>query len=107
VPGLSRAEVAHLAGVSVEYYSRLERGNLTGVSDSVLDALTRALHLDDAERAHLYDLARAADPAARKRRRPAPQSVRANVQRLLGRDDRRARLVNGFLCRWSATFQRT
>ncbi|GFJ95495.1 helix-turn-helix transcriptional regulator [Phytohabitans rumicis] len=81
--GLRRAEVAQLAGVSVEYYSRLERGNLTGVSDSVLDALARALRLDEAERAHLYDLARAAGPAARKRRRPPPQGVRANVQRLL------------------------
>jgi transcriptional regulator with XRE-family HTH domain len=83
VPGLRRVEVAQLAGVSVEYYSRLERGNLTGVSDSVLDALVRALHLDEAERAHLYDLARASAPAARKRHRPAPQGVRANVQRLL------------------------
>lgn len=83
VPGLRRAEVAQLAGVSVEYYSRLERGNLTGVSDSVLDALARALQLDEAEHAHLYDLARAAGPAARKRRRSAPQGVRANVQRLL------------------------
>jgi transcriptional regulator with XRE-family HTH domain len=83
VPGLRRAEVAQLAGVSVEYYSRLERGNLTGVSNSVLDALARALHLNEAERAHLYDLARAAGPAARKRHRPASQGVRANVQRLL------------------------
>lgn len=83
VPGLRRAEVAQLAGVSVEYYSRLERGNLTGVSDSVLDALARALHLDEAERAHLYDLAREAGPAARNRRRSMPQGVRANVQRLL------------------------
>lgn len=83
VPGLRRTEVAQLAGVSVEYYSRLERGNLTGVSDSVLDALARALHLDEAESAHLYDLARAAGPTARKRRRAAPPRVRANVQRLL------------------------
>ena len=83
VPGLRRTEVAQLAGVSVEYYSRLERGNLTGVSDSVLDALARALHLDEAERNHLHDLARAAGPAARKRHRAAPQGVRPNVQRLL------------------------
>jgi transcriptional regulator with XRE-family HTH domain len=83
VPGLRRVEVAQLAGVSVEYYSRLERGNLTGASDSVLDALARALHLDEAERAHLYDLAHSAGPAARKRHRPAPQGVRLNVQRLL------------------------
>ncbi len=83
VPGLRRAEVAQLAGVSIEYYSRLERGNLSGVSDSVLDALARALHLDEAERVHLYDLARAATPQARKRHRPAPPGVRRNVQRLL------------------------
>ena len=72
VPGLRRSEVADLAGVSVEYYSQLERGNLSGVSDSVLDALARALQLDEAERAHLFDLARAAGPAARARRRPRP-----------------------------------
>jgi transcriptional regulator with XRE-family HTH domain len=83
VPGLRRNEVAQLAGVSIEYYSRLERGNLTGVSDSVLDAIARALQLDEAERTHLHDLARAAGPAARKRRPSAPQGVRANVQRLL------------------------
>ena len=65
VPGLRRAEVAMLAGVSVEYYARLERGNLAGASDAVLDAIARALLLDDAERDHLFDLARAAEPAAR------------------------------------------
>ena len=62
VPGLRREEVASLAGVSVEYYKRLERGNATGASDSVLEALADALRLDDAERAHLFDLARAASP---------------------------------------------
>jgi transcriptional regulator with XRE-family HTH domain len=82
VPGLRRAEVAQLAGVSVEYYSRLERGDLRGVSQHVLDALARALQLDDAERAHLTDLARAAGPAPRGRRRPAHR-VRPSVQRLL------------------------
>ncbi|MEU0882501.1 helix-turn-helix transcriptional regulator [Lentzea sp. NPDC005914] len=61
VPGLRRSEVAALADVSVEYYSKLERGALAGVSASVLDAVARALQLDDAERAHLFDLARAAD----------------------------------------------
>jgi transcriptional regulator with XRE-family HTH domain len=60
VPGLRREEVASLAGVSVDYYTRLERGNLTGVSQSVLEALASALQLDEAERAHLLDLARAA-----------------------------------------------
>ena len=63
VPGLRRSEVADLAGVSVEYYSQLERGNLSGVSESVLDALGRALQLSEAEREHLLDLARAAGPA--------------------------------------------
>ena len=72
VPGLRRSEVASLAGVSVEYYAKLERGALAGVSASVLDALARALQLDDAERTHLFDLARAADGTsalARPRRR--------------------------------------
>jgi transcriptional regulator with XRE-family HTH domain len=61
VPGLRRGEVAVLAGVSIEYYAKLERGALGGVSASVLGAIARALQLDDAERAHLSDLARAAD----------------------------------------------
>ena len=83
VPGLRREEAAMLAGVSVDYYTRLERGNLNGVSDSVLDALARALHLDDAERAHLFDLARAANRTPRTRRRPRQHQVRPGVQRLL------------------------
>ena len=62
VPGLRREEVASLAGVSVEYYKRLERGNVSGVSELVLEGLARALQLDDAERAHLFDLSRAARP---------------------------------------------
>jgi transcriptional regulator with XRE-family HTH domain len=82
VPGLRREEVAMLAGVSVDYYTRLERGNLSGASESVLDALARALQLDDAERAHLFDLARAAGPG-RIRRRSAPKQVRPSVQRIL------------------------
>ena len=83
MPGLRRSEVADLAGVSVEYYARLERGNLGGVSESVLDALARALQLDEAERAHLADLARAAGPAARTRRTPPAQQVRPSVARIL------------------------
>lgn len=83
VPGLRREEVALLAGVSVDYYTRLERGNLSGVSESVLEALARALQLDDAERAHLFHLARAAQGATPTRRRPSRQRVRPNVQRLL------------------------
>ena len=61
VPGLRRGEVAALAGVSVEYYAKLERGALGGASPSILDAIARALNLDDAERAHLFHLARTAD----------------------------------------------
>ena len=84
VPGLRREEVALLAGVSVDYYTRLERGNAAGVSDSVLDALARALQLDEAERSHLIDLARATQPAtATRRRRPAKQHIRPAVQRIL------------------------
>jgi transcriptional regulator with XRE-family HTH domain len=83
VPGLRREEVSLLAGVSVDYYTRLERGNTNGVSDSVLEALARALQLDEAERAHLFDLARAAQPASPTRRRPAKQRVRPGVQRIL------------------------
>src|SRR5689334_8955001 len=84
VPGLRREEVASLAGVSIAYYTKLERGDTAGVSDTVLQSLARALQLDDAERAHLFDLARAVDPAVapRRRRRPA-QQLRPGVQRLL------------------------
>ncbi|MEU3881757.1 helix-turn-helix transcriptional regulator [Streptomyces californicus] len=74
VPGLRRSEVAALADMSVEYYSKLERGDLAGVSPAVLEALARALRLDDAERAHLVNLAQAADGSdalTRPRRRTA------------------------------------
>jgi transcriptional regulator with XRE-family HTH domain len=84
VTGLRREEVASLAGVSGEYYKRLERGNAAGASDGVLDALADALQLDDAERAHLFDLARAAGPATGKRRRRASaQQVRPVIQRIV------------------------
>ncbi|MDL5206418.1 helix-turn-helix transcriptional regulator [Streptomyces sp. ALI-76-A] len=72
VPGLRRSEVAALADMSVEYYAKLERGNLAGVSPAVLEALARALRLDDAERAHLVNLSQAAngsDALTRPRRR--------------------------------------
>ena len=85
VAGLRRGEVAALAGVSVEYYTRLERGNLAGASDSVLDALARALHLDDIETAHLHHLARAAGPRnarTRARRDKAPE-IRPAIRRVL------------------------
>ncbi|MCO8273779.1 helix-turn-helix transcriptional regulator [Actinoplanes sp. TRM 88003] len=80
VPGLRREEAAMLAGVSVDYYTRLERGNLSGVSESVLEALARAFRLDDAEREHLYDLAAKSPRPARRRTTPA---VRPAVQHLL------------------------
>jgi len=83
VPGLRREEVATLAGVSVAYYIRLERGHLNGVSETVLDAVARALQLDDAERAHLFDLARAASTITAPRRRPTKQRVRPGVQRII------------------------
>lgn len=84
VPGLRRDEVAMLAGISVEYYTRLERGNVSGASESVLEGLGSALQLDGAERAHLLDLARSANPSPGARRRPAPQrAVRPGVQRVL------------------------
>ena len=82
VPGLRREEVAVLAGVSTEWYTRLEKGNIRGVSDDVLDAVARALQLDEAERLHLFNLARAAKPTNPTRRRSQP-SVRPSIQRLL------------------------
>ncbi|MFF5793008.1 helix-turn-helix transcriptional regulator [Paeniglutamicibacter sp. NPDC012692] len=81
VPGLRREEVAMLAGVSVDYYVRLERGNLAGASESVLDAIARTLRLDEAEREYLFELARAAGPA-RKKRSPT-LVVRPEVQQVL------------------------
>lgn len=84
VPGLRREEVALLAGVSNDYYVRLERGNLAGVSDQVLDAIADALHLDEAERRHLRDLAVAAGPQrARRPRRSNRPTVPASVQIML------------------------
>jgi transcriptional regulator with XRE-family HTH domain len=95
VPGLRREEVASLAGVSVEYYKRLERGNATGASDAVLDALADALRLEDAERAHLFDVARAASPISpRRQRRPVQQRVRPVVHRVLDRIDAPATVSN-------------
>lgn len=83
VPGLRRSEVASLAGISPEYMTKLERGNATGVSDSVIDGLAHALQLDEAERAHLLDLLRTAGSTRPPRRRPARQRVRPTVQRIL------------------------
>ena len=84
VPGLRREEVANLAGLSVDYYTRLEKGNLRSASESVLEAIARALQLDDAERAHLLDLARAArDGAKPSRRRPPAPQVRPSIHWML------------------------
>ena len=83
VPGLRREEVATLAGLSVDYYNRLERGNLGGASDGVLDAVADALRLDEAERAHLLDLARASQPTSRSRRRATAPGVRPSLQWML------------------------
>lgn len=74
VKGLRRSEVATLAGVSVEYYTRLERGSIRGASPEVLAGIARALLLDDAERAHLFDLAQSASPVGRPPRRRNPRS---------------------------------
>ena len=83
VTGLRREEVALLAGVSIDYYVRMERGNLAGASDAVLDGVANALHLDEAERAHLFDLARAAQPARPRQRRTKTSGVTDGIQQIL------------------------
>src|SRR6476661_199439 len=99
VEGLRRGEVAALAGMSVEYYSKLERGAIAGVSASVLDAIARALQLDDAERAHLFHLAHAADGTSagmRPRRRPSQRwTPRPSLQWVLDRFTAPAIIRNG------------
>ena len=82
VPGLRREEVALLAGVSIDYYVRMERGNLAGASDAVLEGVARALQLDEAERDHLFDLARASSTPARQRR-PKHTGVTQSVQQVI------------------------
>ena len=83
VKGLRREEVALLAGVSIDYYIRMERGNLAGASESVLDALASALQLDDAERDHLFALARESGTTAAPRRTKAAATVRPALQQVL------------------------
>jgi transcriptional regulator with XRE-family HTH domain len=85
VKGLRREEVALLAGISAEYYVRLERGNVRGVSEDVLEGIARALQLDEADRMHLFDLTRAANiaPSRRGGRRPTRERVRPVVQHIL------------------------
>jgi transcriptional regulator with XRE-family HTH domain len=96
VAGLRREEVATLAGVSIAYYTKLERGDASGASDNVLEAISRALQLDDAEHAHLFDLVRAQQPVSRTRRsRSATPTIRPGVQRLLDRIDAPAYVRNG------------
>jgi transcriptional regulator with XRE-family HTH domain len=95
VPGLRREEAALLAGVSIAYYTKLERGDTSGVSETVLESLARALQLDDAEREHLFDLARAQSTTARPRRRRTSQRLRPGVQRLLDAITTPAMVRNG------------
>jgi transcriptional regulator with XRE-family HTH domain len=86
VPGLRREEVALLAGMSTEYYVRLERGNASGVSESIMDGISRALHLDAAEQSHLRDLVRTANEGAstrRQRKSTRQQQVRPGMQQTI------------------------
>jgi transcriptional regulator with XRE-family HTH domain len=83
VKGLRREEVAMLAGVSVDYYVRMERGNLSGASENVLDALASALQLDEAERDHLYALARESGTGTRRRTRKTQGNIRPSLQQVL------------------------
>lgn len=83
VPGLRRSEVAVLAHVGVEYYARMERGDLSGVSPRVLHSLAQALRLDDADAARLHDFARTATPAVRRRAAPRARAVRPSLHHLL------------------------
>jgi len=83
VAGLRRQEVATLAGLSVDYYTQIERGKVSGVSEAVLDAIARALQLDDAERSHLFDLHRSATTSPQRARPRRTKTIRPMVQRLL------------------------
>ncbi|TAP25565.1 MULTISPECIES: helix-turn-helix transcriptional regulator [Micrococcaceae] len=79
VPGLRREEVALLAGMSAEYYKRLERGNAKGVSESVINGISRALQLNSAEHSHLLDLVRAVNVGASSQRRAAPRKTQLSA----------------------------
>ena len=94
VAGLRREEVAVLAGVSTEWYTRLERGHINGVSDEVLEAVARALRLDDEERVYLLELARAARPRTSTTRRRGRVDVPPSVQWLLDSMTLSAAFVN-------------
>ncbi|MGO4596254.1 helix-turn-helix transcriptional regulator [Terrabacter sp. 2RAF25] len=100
VTGLRREEVALLAGISVEYYTRLERGRVGSVSEGVLDGLVHALQLDEAERDHLYRLVHTASTPTRRgaqgtHRAPARQRVRPTIQRIIDQMPMPAYLRNG------------
>jgi transcriptional regulator with XRE-family HTH domain len=97
VSGLRREEAAMLAGISVEYYTRLERGNIRGVSDEVLEGIARALQLDEAERSHLFDLVRAPSSTSPARRQPSRERVRPSVQQILDSMTMPAYVRNGRL----------
>ena len=99
VPGLRREEVAQLAGVSTAYYTRMERGNLRGVSESVLRSLARALRLNDAETEHLFNLTRAASDGARTPRvKPGSRLPQRAAQLLDAMPDVRYRRRRGVGC---------
>lgn len=83
VQGLRREEVAVLSGVSTEWYTRLEKGHISEVSEDVLAAVARALQLSDDERGYLFDLARAARPTRRAPARPRETVVDGPVQWLI------------------------
>jgi len=98
VKGLRREEVAMLAGISAEYYTRFERGNASGASDEVIEGVARALQLDDAERTHLFDLVSTANASFRTtRRRPTQERVRPVIQRILDSISAPAYVRNGRL----------
>ncbi|MEV3856722.1 helix-turn-helix transcriptional regulator [Streptomyces sp. NPDC050095] len=95
VPGLRREEVAQLAGVSVDYYIRLEQGRGTSVSDAVLDAVARVLRLDDTEQEYLRSVARPAETGRKTAARPAGQRVRPGLKLLLATIEKAPAFVLG------------
>jgi hypothetical protein len=99
VAGLRREEVAHLAGVSTDYYSRLERGKISGASREVLEAVARALHLDDDERQHLFDLVTITQRRTPRSRGSNRSTVRPGIQQVLDSIDTPALVQNARLDR--------
>jgi transcriptional regulator with XRE-family HTH domain len=97
VPGLRREEVAHLAGVSVDYYARLERGKISGTSREVMEAIARALRLDEDERDHLLDLARLTQRRPPRRKPSNRTTVRPGIQSVLDSIDAPAFVQNARL----------